>query len=219
MQLTFGVSSAGVVWIQAQLKSCESLSFYNNKALEEGHPKWYINLMAGIKIGGKLCSNAESDQSRSQLLRFLSSSVSSSGLQCLGCRLCKSLTTPKQKRSRPPWRAKASLSESAICSNGKKEGVDVSFPKAPSVLIIPTLGPKVFRYDRLWAIWSLRDCVLDEKLKFGKGPQNFPHGVADQVSEPEASACGGKQSTIISASSSLLWFKKTTKKAKNKNEQ
>ena len=35
--------------------------------------------------------------------------------------------------------------------------VDESFlyiPRAPSIQTIPTLGPKVCKYDLLWAIWS-----------------------------------------------------------------
>ena len=30
------------------------------------------------------------------------------------------------------------------------------FPRAPSIYILPTFGPKVYRYDLLWAIWSPR---------------------------------------------------------------
>ena len=29
-------------------------------------------------------------------------------------------------------------------------------PKAPSIQLIPTLGPKVYKYDLFWAIWSPR---------------------------------------------------------------
>ena len=29
--------------------------------------------------------------------------------------------------------------------------------KAPSTQLVPTLGPKVHKYDLLWAIWSPRD--------------------------------------------------------------
>ena len=30
------------------------------------------------------------------------------------------------------------------------------YPRAPSIKIIPTLGPGVYKYDLLWAIWSPR---------------------------------------------------------------
>ena len=30
---------------------------------------------------------------------------------------------------------------------------------APSILIIPTLEPEVYRYDLFWAIWSPRENV------------------------------------------------------------
>ena len=30
------------------------------------------------------------------------------------------------------------------------------YPRAPSIWIMPTLGPKVYKHDLLWAIWSPR---------------------------------------------------------------
>ena len=38
--------------------------------------------------------------------------------------------------------------------------MDVPYPRAPCLQIIPTLGPKVYKYDLHWAIWSPRDRVL-----------------------------------------------------------
>ena len=35
------------------------------------------------------------------------------------------------------------------------------YPKAPCLCIIPTLGPKVYKYDLHWAIWSVRVYGLD----------------------------------------------------------
>ena len=34
---------------------------------------------------------------------------------------------------------------------------ELKFLGAPSVIRIPTLGLKVYRYDLLWATWSPRD--------------------------------------------------------------
>ena len=41
----------------------------------------------------------------------------------------------------------------------------IHIPKAQSIYKIPTLGPKVYTYDLLWAIWSPR--VWGRKLDSG----------------------------------------------------
>ena len=35
-------------------------------------------------------------------------------------------------------------------------GLDMLYPRAPSIQIVPTLGSKVYKYYLLWAFWSPR---------------------------------------------------------------
>ena len=46
------------------------------------------------------------------------------------------------------------------------------YPEAPSIYIIPTLrGPKVYRYDLLWAIWSPGD-IPEPETYVSYGPKS-----------------------------------------------
>ena len=43
------------------------------------------------------------------------------------------------------------------CPRPSKLWLGCPIPRVPSMQIIPTLGPKVYKYDLLWAVWSPRE--------------------------------------------------------------
>ena len=45
-------------------------------------------------------------------------------------------------------------------------------PRAPSMQMVPTLGPKVYKWDLLWAIWSPRVTVKNGSHKFKYSTEN-----------------------------------------------
>ena len=81
---------------------------------------------------------------------------------------------PRPERGRLPRETCGSAALSSVLQPPRNQSQRVQLPRAPSMSTLPTLGPKVHKYDVLWAVWSPRVRVP----KWKSGPKNHMHGMA-----------------------------------------